>query len=79
MYFILNYEYFMKAVGGVERFKEIMIWLPTWHDVRGLLRAYSVTDSQVADHLTVRRAIEHRSERVALYELLSSILTQQSV
>ena len=25
VYFILNYDYFMKAVGGVDRFKSIMI------------------------------------------------------
>ncbi len=76
VYFILNYDYFMKAVGGVERFQEIMIWLPTWDDIRELLRSHGVSDHKVADYLREHQAIEHRRERLALYELLDSMMTK---
>ena len=72
VYFVLNYPYFMKAVGGVDRFKEIMTWLPTWDDARDVLRAFHVSDVEVFDHLQKQRAIEKRCERLALYELIAS-------
>ncbi len=78
VYFILNYSYFMKAVGGVERFKEIMIWLPTWHDARQILRELVVTDDQVSEDLAKRHAISDGTELQALYELISRQLATQS-
>ena len=65
VYFILNYNYFMKAVGGVERFKEIMIWLPTWDDARELIRGLDVSDQAMLDYLSDQRAIEQGKERLA--------------
>ena len=72
VYFILNYSYCMKAVGGVERFKEIMIWLPTWYDAREILRTYRVPDQQVREYLVNDQAIERGIERLSLYELIAS-------
>jgi hypothetical protein len=72
VYFILNYSYFMKAVGGVERFKDIMIWLPTWYDAREILRNYRVSDQQIREHLFSAQAIERGTERLSLYELIAS-------
>ena len=43
VYFVLNYEYFMRQAGGVERFKVILLWLPTWHDAREILQNFSVS------------------------------------
>ena len=74
VYFILNYPYFMKTVGGVERFKEIMTWLPTWDDARGILRSLQVSDQDILDHLGKERAIETGTERLALYELIAATL-----
>jgi hypothetical protein len=74
VYFILNYDYFMKAVGGVERFKEIMIWLPTWYDARQILRTFEVSNENILEHLNGQRAIEQGHERLALYQLISSLL-----
>ncbi len=68
VYFILNYRYFMKAVGGVERFKEIMVWLPTWEDARQILRSLDVDDQQVADWLASDHAIEKSEERLQLLQ-----------
>ena len=74
VYFILNYAYFMKTVGGVDRFKEIMIWLPTWDDARGILRSLHVPHARVLEHLLQERAIENGSERLALYQLIAASL-----
>ena len=75
VYFILNYNYFMKTVGGVEQFKEIMLWLPTWDDARQLLRRFEVSDQEILAYLNKHEAIERGTERIALYELISSQLT----
>ena len=78
VYFILNYPYFMKAVGGVERFKKIMTWLPTWNDARQILRSLRVSDQQILDYLHEERAIENGRERIALYEMISSALRREA-
>ena len=76
VYFILNYPYFMRAVGGVERFKEIMLWLPTWDDLRGVIHRFGVSDVDVACFLRERKAIESGQELLALYELVESCLVK---
>ncbi|MDE0864789.1 MAG: hypothetical protein OSA98_13445 [Rubripirellula sp.] len=73
VYFILNYPYFMGAVGGVNRFKEIMLWLPTWHDLRDVLREFGVSDHEVAEYLSAEHAIEMGTERLALFQLVETI------
>ena len=78
VYFILNYPYFMKAVGGVDRFKEIMTWLPTWDDARQILRSFNVSDQQILNYLREQRAIERGSERPALYEMIASALRSEA-
>lgn len=75
VYFILNYPYFMRAVGGVERFQEIMLWLPTWDDLREVLRDFGVSDVDVASFLVEQSAIELGQERLALYELVEACLS----
>ena len=77
VYFILNHPYFMKAAGGVEKFKEIMLWLPTWHDVRQLLWQFDITDQHVLETLTARNAIERGEELDALLDLLIDVLRQR--
>ncbi len=79
VYFILNYDYFMKAVGGVERFKQIMFWLPTWHDARQLLKSLEVSDARIADRLENSCAIEQGTERFILYQLIETTLAEHSV
>jgi hypothetical protein len=74
VYFILNYEYFMNQAGGVRRFKQIMLWLPTWHDARNLLHSFGVSDQEVAVELRERRAIEDERELLVLYELIADRL-----
>jgi len=74
VYFILNYEYFMRQVGGVERFKEIMTWLPTWHDAREILASLGVGSGEVAERLRDRHAIEEDCELFVLYEKIAERL-----
>ncbi len=74
VYFLLNYDCFMDRVGGVERFKEIMTWLPTWFDARKLLRRAGVSDAEVRDYLVGHQAFEQGDERLRLYELIQQNL-----
>jgi hypothetical protein len=74
VYFILNYDYFMGQVGGVDRFREIMLWLPTWHDAREILRTYAVSDEAVADELRRRQAIERQRELIEMYAMIADKL-----
>jgi hypothetical protein len=74
LYFILNYELFMNRIGGVERFKEVMLWLPTWHDARELLRILGVSDEEVAVRLQGCKALENRNELLVLYEMIAESL-----
>ncbi|MDG2383282.1 MAG: hypothetical protein P8N76_16550 [Pirellulaceae bacterium] len=73
VFYILNYKYFMKRVGGVDRFREIMVWLPTWFDLRGRLKAMGVKDETIADYLSDNRAIERGIERLLLYRYLGKL------
>ena len=79
LYFILNYERFMSHIGGVERFKEVMLWLPTWHDARELLRSLGVSDEKVAFRLQDCKALENRNELKVLYEMIAQLLPGQAI
>lgn len=74
VYFVLNYDHFMSLAGGLARFRETMLWLPTWEDCRGVLGDLNVADNEVAEHLAAAGAIETGRERIALYELIRSKL-----
>jgi hypothetical protein len=74
VYFILNYDYFMNQVGGEERFKQIMLWLPTWQDAREVLRSLGVGDDEVSAELQRQRAIENQRELLSLYKMIATRL-----
>jgi hypothetical protein len=61
-------------VGGVDRFKQIMLWLPTWQDARELLRSLGVSDSVVAAALQRQHAIENQRELLSLLEMIAARL-----
>lgn len=79
VYFILNYPYFMRAVGGVDRFKEIMTWLPTWDDAREILRSLDVSDQLILEHLSNENAIQNGTERLVLYKLIAAKFSETNV
>lgn len=70
VYFVLNYEYFMKIAGGVDRFREIMLWLPTWEQCRLAIREMGLDDGKVEQHLSDFGGLADGNERTRLYELL---------
>lgn len=71
VYFLLNYDCFMQKVGGVDRFKEIMTWLPTWDDARQILRLLQVPDPSIQRELVDTTAFERGVELQVLYELIA--------
>lgn len=75
VYFLLNYDCFMERVGGLERFKAIMMWLPTWSDAREILANLGVTNDEVRDELVRSEALEAGSELLQLYKLIASHLS----
>ena len=79
VYFILNYPYFMKAAGGVDRFKKLMTWLPTWYDARTILRELKVSDQEVADRIEQSRAIQSGEERFELYQMIAKQLSSSAL
>ncbi len=64
----------MRQAGGVERFKVIMLWLPTWHDAREILQNFRVSNEEVATALRDRGASERHQELLLLYEILAERL-----
>ncbi len=64
----------MRQVGGVERFKDIMSWLPTWHNARQVLQTLGVKNVDVASKLQTRNSIENERELLDLYELIAERL-----
>ncbi|MEO1528751.1 MAG: hypothetical protein AAFX06_25300 [Planctomycetota bacterium] len=78
VYFILNYDHFMRLLGGVDRFTERMVWLPTWEDLRGILRDLGIADATVVEDLSNRGSFDSGTERLALYHLLVAHLRPAS-
>ncbi len=79
VYFVLNYDYFMGLIGGVDKFKQMMIWLPTWEDARKILRSLEVTDAELSEHLLRESSFENGGERLATYRLIITLLERSSV
>jgi hypothetical protein len=70
VYFLLNYDCFTSRLGGVERFRDVLVWLPTWDDARQLLRSLGCDDAEQSRELAQSGAIDNGSELLKLYEML---------
>ena len=70
VYFILNHAYFMQLIGGVDRFKAEMLWLPTWEDLRAIIRGFGYSDADVAQYLVAKQSIVTGEERLDLYRFV---------
>ena len=77
VYFILDLKHFLRRTGCVESLKTIMLWLPTWHDTRGLMHAQGISDFEVAEALRSAHSIETGSELITLYGLLEKNLAMK--
>ncbi len=79
IYYILNYDYFMRLIGGVDRFKDVMVWLPTWYDCRVILRSLGVSDVEVAKYLSEADSIAQGREQESLLLMILSVLNDHAV
>jgi hypothetical protein len=70
---------FLEPVGGSEPFKQLMVWLPTWHDAREILRWLGVADADVELELVRRAAVADGTELLALYELIAQRLSDEQL
>ena len=68
VYFLLDFACFMQHVGGVARFRDNMVWLPTWHEAREILHQLGVPAAEVASLTT--EAILQGDELTCLYRLI---------
>jgi hypothetical protein len=48
VYFILNLGHFVRLLGTVERVKENLVWLPTWHQARLVAERLGVGEETTA-------------------------------
>ena len=72
VYFLLNFDCFMQRVGGVERFVDNMVWLPTWHEARSILLNLGVSLERTVAQ--VMPALEDERELLCLYNLIYEAL-----
>lgn len=75
VYFVINYQYFMTLLGGVEAFKDAMVWLPTWQQSRQLCRELSIADEVLIRHCFNADTIADGDELAAVYRLILSTLS----
>ncbi|MEM9354697.1 MAG: hypothetical protein AAGB04_00660 [Pseudomonadota bacterium] len=74
VYFLLDLDCFLRAVGGLDEFKRLMVWLPTWEHAREILRYLKVSDAEIVAELGRTRAISNRGELFCLYRLIEHSL-----
>lgn len=75
VFFILDLKHFLRRSETIEHLKASMCWLPTWEQMRQLLRDHGVSDKSVCQHLAETDAIANGCERVELYRLFEECLT----
>ena len=72
VYFLLDFDCFMQHVGGIERFRSNMVWLPTWHEAREILHQLGIPEAEVAE--LSARAMLSGEELTCLYRLILEAL-----
>ena len=70
VYFILDLKHFLRRAGTPAGLAERLVWLPQWHQVRGLLREQGVTNATVQARLVESAALLSGQELTELYRLL---------
>ncbi|MEC8556195.1 MAG: hypothetical protein VXZ82_14395 [Planctomycetota bacterium] len=75
VFFILDLKHFLRRSETIENLKERVCWLPTWEQMRQLLREHDVSDQTVVEHLELTQAIGRGTERLELYRLFEERLT----
>ncbi|MEM7473443.1 MAG: hypothetical protein AAF483_00480 [Planctomycetota bacterium] len=75
VFFILDLKHFLRRSETIENLKQSVCWLPTWEQMRELLREYDVSDAQVSERMQETSAIDHGTERLELYRMLEERIT----
>lgn len=76
VYFILDLQHFLRRSGDLEGLRESMCWLPTWEEIRQVLRENGIQNCQVIQHLESSQALQQGTERLELYRLLEEHITE---
>lgn len=74
VFFILDLKHFLRRSKTIEALQKRLVWLPTWEQLRALIRQQQVSESDVAQHLNRTNAIATQTERLELYRLLLASL-----
>ncbi len=69
VYFILDLKHFLRRAGSIQRLQDLMVWLPTWEDLRSILLELGLTNEMISQHIQQTRALENGNERSVLYDL----------
>ncbi len=68
VYFILNLGHFVRLLGTVERVRDKLVWLPTWHQARLVAGSLGVADKALRDFWTGGKDPAPGDELLRLYE-----------
>lgn len=74
VYFILNLGHFVRLLGTVERVRDSLVWLPTWHQARLVAERLGVGEETTSAVRAEGRAPEPGEEILRLYERILSRL-----
>ncbi len=70
IYFILNLGRFLEIFETLEKMKEKMVWLPTWHQARLLADRMGIDSQEICGLWSSESIKTQGDELYALYELL---------
>jgi len=68
VYFILNLRHFVRLLGAVERVRDNLVWLPTWHQARLVARKLGVDEAALCDIWAAGSAPAPGEELLRIYE-----------
>jgi hypothetical protein len=77
VYFILDMKHFLRRAGSMEALQTRMLWLPQWHQARGIARDLGIPDRKLSEQLASERALESGTELGTLYRLILAALRER--
>jgi len=77
VYFILNLNHFIRIFGSEENIEQKLVWLPTWHQARLILKNLSIDAAEVLKAFETLKALDEDEDLAALYRLILQTLKMQ--
>ena len=74
IYFILNLNHFVRILGSSEAIAEKLIWLPTWHQARLVLKSITKDESTVKVTFEQLEVANESNDLSLLYKLILKTL-----